>query len=254
MIHQTAIVNKNAQIGLNVEIGPYAIVEDDVVIGEGTKIGPYVVIKNGTRIGKDCKIDIGAVIGNDPQIIGLKDVKSYVLIGDNNIIREYVTIHRSGCEYEKTEIGNNNFIMGNVHIAHDCKIGNNVTITNFTGLTGHVEIEDGAVISGLVAIHQFVRIGKLSMIGGASKVTQDVPPYFMADGHPASCIGINTVGLQRNGISSKIRQDIKNAFRLLYRSHLNISQAIIRIKEEIPPSSEIEHLLTFIRNSKRGIC
>lgn len=254
MIHKTAIVNNDAKIGEGVEIGPYAIIEDDVIIGDKTKIGPHSVIKKGTRIGKDCIVDIGVVIGNDPQIIGWKDVKSYVLIGDNNIIREYVTIHRSSFKNEKTQIGDNNFIMANAHIAHDCKIANNVTITNFAGLTGHVEVEDRATISGLVAIHQFVRIGKLSMVGGGAKITQDVPPYFMADGHPASCIGINTIGLQRSGMSSRIRQDIKNAFRLLYRSHLNISQAIIKIKEEIPPSPEIEHLITFIKNSKRGIC
>lgn len=254
MRNQIAIVKSNAKIGRNVEISPYAIIEDDVTIGEKTKIGPYVVIKKGTTIGKHCKIDIGVVIGNDPQIIGWKDVKSYVVIGDNNIIREYATIHRSSFENKMTQIGDNNFIMANVHIAHDCKIGDNVTITNFTGLTGHVEVEDRAVISGLVAIHQFVRVGRLSMIGGGAKVTQDVPPYFMADGHPASCVGINTVGLQRAGISSKIRQDIKNAFRLLYRSHLNVSQALLKIEEEISSSPEIEHLIAFIKNSKRGIC
>lgn len=253
-IHKTAIVNKDAQIGLGVEIGPYSIIEDDVVIGDNTKIGPFCVIKNGTRIGKNCRIDIGVVIGNDPQISGWKPAKSYVVIGDNNIIREYVTIHRSSYENEKTQIGNNNFIMANSHIAHDCKIGNNVVITNFAGLTGHVEVEDRATISGLVAIHQFVKIGRLSMVGGGAKVTQDVPPYFIADGHPASCVGVNVVGLQRAGMSSKMRQDIKNAFRLLYRSHLNVSQALIRIKEEIPSSEEIEHLLAFIKASKRGIC
>ncbi|MEW6481449.1 MAG: acyl-ACP--UDP-N-acetylglucosamine O-acyltransferase [bacterium] len=251
---KNAIVHKDAQIGAKVEIGPFSIIEEDVIIQDGTKIGAYVVIKKGTRIGKNCYIDIGAVIGNDPQIAGWKNVKSYCFIGDNNIIREYATIHRSSYEGESTQIGNNNFIMANSHIAHDCKIGNNVVVTNFAGLTGHVEVEDKVIISGFVAIHQFVRIGCLSMIGGSSKVTQDVPPYFIADGHPASCIGINSIGLQRNGIPSKMRQDIKNAFRLLYRSHLNISQALIKIKDEIPPSPEIAHLVEFIKSSKRGIC
>ncbi|HAW50089.1 TPA: acyl-[acyl-carrier-protein]--UDP-N-acetylglucosamine O-acyltransferase [bacterium] len=253
MIHGTAIVSKNAQIGNGVEIGPYSIIEDDVVIGDGTKIGPYVVIKNA-RIGKNCNIYLGAVIGEDPQVSGWKNVSSCVVIGDNNTVREYVTVHRSFQEGKETRIGNNNFIMANAHIAHDCIIGDGVVITNFAGLTGHVVVEDRAVISGFVAIHQFVRIGRLSILGGASKVVQDVPPYFIADGHPASCVGINSIGLQRAGISTKIRQDIKNAYRLLYRSHLNTTQALIRIKEKIPASFEINHLVDFIKNSQRGIC
>jgi UDP-N-acetylglucosamine acyltransferase len=252
-IHPTAIVAKGAEIE-GAEIGPYAIIGENVRIKKGTKIGPHCVIIGWTEIGKDCDIKAGVVIGEEPQIRGAKPAKSYVMIGDGNAIREYTTIHRSSKEEEVTRIGNNNFIMAGVHIAHDCIIGDNVTITNYAGLTGHIYVEDCVVISGLVAIHQFVRIGRLAMIGGGSKVVQDVPPYIMVDGHPAEAVGLNSVGLARNGIPSKVRSEIKKAYRLLYRSHLNVSQALKRIEEEIPKSAEIVHFVEFIKASERGIC
>jgi UDP-N-acetylglucosamine acyltransferase len=254
MIHKTAIVSREANLSENVQIGPYAIIEGDVEIGQGTKIGAFTLCLNGTRIGRDCKIYNNVTIGGEPQIKGWKAVQSYVIVGDRNIIREYITIHRSSQEGSATKIGNDNFIMATAHIAHDCQIGSEVIMTNYATLAGHVIVEDRAVISGLAAIHQFVRIGRLAMVGGNSKVTQDVPPYITVDGHPAVVVGLNTVGLQRSGISPKVRQDIKVAYRFLYRSHLNITQALAKIEEEVPSSPEITHFLEFIKSSQRGIC
>jgi UDP-N-acetylglucosamine acyltransferase len=197
---------------------------------------------------------MGAVIGHVPQDKKYRGEKSFVIIGDDNVIREYVTVHRANAEGEATKIGDRNFIMANAHIAHNCQIGNEVIITNFAGLTGHVVVEDNAVISGLAAIHQFVRIGKLAMVGGSSKVVKDVPPYFLADGHPARIFGLNQEGLKRAGISAEVRNNLKRAYKLLYRSTLNIGEALKRIMEDIPNCEEIEHLVNFIRSSKRGIC
>jgi UDP-N-acetylglucosamine acyltransferase len=186
----------------------------------------------------------------DPQ----GDEESGVNIGDNNVFREYVTVHRSMYPYNYTSLGNNNYIMSGVHIAHDCKIGNNVVITNYTGLTGHVEIEDNVVISGLVAIHQFVRIGTLAMIGGNSKVTQDVIPYMLADGHPAKIRSINTVGLKRFSWDEESRNILKQIIRILYFSNSSLKEALAEIEERWGNLDFIQHLINFIRNSKRGIC
>ncbi|MBU1598722.1 acyl-ACP--UDP-N-acetylglucosamine O-acyltransferase [bacterium] len=254
MMQGRAIVAKGAKIGDGVQIGPYAIIEEDVEIGSGTKIGPFSLCLNGTRIGMNCKIYNNVTIGGEPQIKGWKPVQSYVIIGDRNVIREYVTVHRSSTQNSVTRIGNDNFIMATAHIAHNCQIGTGVIMTNYATLAGHVIVEDRAVISGLAAIHQFVRIGALAMVGGGSKVVQDVPPYIIVDGHPACAVSLNTIGLQRSGISGKVRQDLKVAYRLLYRSHLNITQALTKIEEEISPSPEIAHLLEFIKSSQRGIC
>ncbi len=254
MIHKTAIVSGEAKIGKDVQIGPYAIIEEDVEIGQATKIGAFSLCLSGTRIGRDCKIYNNVTIGGEPQIKGWKAVQSYVVVGDRNVIREYVTVHRSSTEGSTTRIGDDNFIMATTHIAHNCQIGSGVIMTNYATLAGHVIVEDRAVISGLAAIHQFVRIGRLAMVGGGSKVVQDVPPYITVDGHPAAAVSLNTVGLQRSGISGKVRQDLKVAYRFLYRSHLNITQALAKIEEEIPLSPEITHLLEFIKSSQRGIC
>jgi UDP-N-acetylglucosamine acyltransferase len=175
------------------------------------------------------------------------------VIGKKNIIREFVTIHRAVGEGNLTKVGDNNFIMANAHIAHNCKINNNIVITNFAGLTGHVEIEDYSTISGLVAIHQFVRIGRLAMVGGASKVVKDVPPYLLANGHPAQVYGLNFVGLRRHNIKNEKISILKEAFRIIYKSGLTISKALQRL-ETLPQIEEIQHLINFIKQSKRGIC
>jgi len=253
-IHPTAIVHPKANIEDDVEIGPFSIIEENITIGQGTKIGAHVILNGWTTIGKNCIIHMGCVIGHEPQIKDYKEQEAYCIIGDNNIIREYVTIHRGWKEKEKTVIGNNNYIMANAHIAHNCEIGSGVIITNYTAIAGHVIVEDKAVISGLIGIHQFCRIGTYAMIGGVSTVVKDVPPYMLTGGNPAVVYGINAVGLRRAGFSQEIRNNLKTAYKILYRSNLNTSQALEKIEKEIPPSPELKHLIEFIKNSKRGIC
>lgn len=254
-IHPTAIVEPGAKIGTKVEIGPYSIIGANVEIGEEIVIGPHVVIDGWTKIGKRNQIFHGASIGLEPQDMKFKGEETYLFIGDNNIIRENVTIHRGTEEGGgETRIGSNNLIMAYCHIAHDCQLGNHIIMSNATNLAGHVIIEDYAVLAGLTGIHQFVRVGKMAMVGAHSKVVKDVPPYILVDGHPARVNGINVVGLRRNGVSPELRQEIKRAYKFLYRSNLNISQAIEKMDQELETSPEIEHFLRFLRNAQRGIC
>ncbi|MEJ6951246.1 acyl-ACP--UDP-N-acetylglucosamine O-acyltransferase [Halanaerobiaceae bacterium ANBcell28] len=254
-VHPSAIINPGAKIGTNVEIGPYSIIGENVEIGEGTIVGSHVVIDGWTKIGKNNQIFHGASIGLEPQDLKYKGQETYLFIGDNNIIREYVTIHR-GTEtgLGETWVGNNNMIMAYCHIAHDCQLGNHIIMTNASNLAGHVIVEDHAVLSGLSGVHQFVRIGKMAMVGAHSKVVKDVPPYVLVDGHPARVNGINVVGLRRNGVKPELRHEIKRAYKMLYRSNLNISQSIERMDQELDASEEIEHFLRFLRNAQRGIC
>jgi UDP-N-acetylglucosamine acyltransferase len=254
-IHKTAVVHSGAKIGKGVEIAPYAVIGENVEIGENTKIGSHVVIDGWTKIGKDNEIFTGASIGLEPQDLKFEGEKSYVTIGDNNTIREYATIHRGTEEGGlETKIGDNNLIMAYCHVAHDCQLGNNIVMSNATNLGGHVIVEDSVVIAGLVGVHQFVRIGQMAMVGAHSKVVKDVPPYILVDGHPAAVNGINVVGLRRNGVESELRKEIKQAYKHLYRSNLNVSQAIEKMDQELDSSSEIEHFLRFLRNAQRGIC
>lgn len=253
-IHPTAIVSKEAKIGSDVEVGPYAIIGPDAEIKEKTKIGSYCLIEGNTKVGRNCQIFTGAVIGSIPQDLKYKGEKSFLEIGRNNIIREYVTINPGASEGSKTVIGNNNLLMAYSHIAHDCKIGNNCIIANCGTLAGHVLIEDKAVVGGLVAIHQFCRVGELSIIGGCSKVVQDIPPYSTCDGHPAKVYGINLIGLRRQGIKKEIIEDLKRAFKIIFFSKLSFSHAIEKVEKEISSHQEITHLIEFIKNSERGIC
>jgi len=254
-IHETAIVSSGAEIADDVEIGPYAIIGENVCIDEGTVIGPRAIIEGWTTIGKSNKIYAGAVVGNEPQDLKFKGEKSYLFIGDNNIIREYATISRGtrggGGE---TRIGNGNMFMSYVHIAHDCQIGNNIVIAHGTGVAGHVVIEDRAVIGGLAGIHQFTKVGKMAMIGAHSMVTKDIPPFIKVAGNPARVYGINIVGLRRNGVSPSVRQEIKRAYKILYRSNLNVSQAIDQMEQELPGIEEVDHFLRFLLSAERGIC
>ena len=254
-VHETAVVSPNAKIGKNVEIGPYSIIGDNVEIDDGTKIGPHVVIEGWTIIGKNNEIFHGASIGEDPQNIQYNGEKTHLFIGDNNIIRENVTIHRGTEEGGgETKIGSNNFIMAYCHVAHDCQLGNNIVMTNSATLGGHVTIEDNAVIAGLTTIHQYVRIGKTVMVGAHSKVVKDIPPYVLVDGSPAGVNGINVIGLRRNGVKPKLRKEIKRAYKILYRSDYNLDKAIEIMDQELDASEEIEHFLRFLRNAQRGIC
>jgi len=254
IIHPTAVVESGAQLGEDVEVGAYSIIGKNVRIGKRTRIDPQVFIEGWTTIGEDCVISKGAAIGGPPQDVHYQGARSFIKIGDRNLIREYVTIHRGTKEESTTCIGNDCFIMAYSHIAHNCTIEDGVIIANLGTLAGYVTVEKKAVIGGLSAAHQYVKIGAYSIIGGCSKVVKDVPPYTKADGHPASLWGLNTIGLRRGGFSPKARQLLKRAYKILFRSNLNTSQALGRIENGLDPIPEIRHLCEFIRNSKRGIC
>jgi len=254
-IHETALVHPGAKLGKNIVIGPYAIIGENVELGDGCIVGPHVVIDGSTKIGNNNKFYHGASIGVEPQDLKFKGEKSFLFIGDDNIFRENVTVSRGTAGGGgETRIGNNNLFMAYSHVAHDCQVGNNVVIANCSALAGHVTVEDRAVIGGLCGIHQFTKVGKLAMIGACSKIVKDVPPFIIADGNPARVAGINIVGLRRSGISPEIRDEIKKAYRILYRSNLTIEQAIERMEHELHGTEEIDHFIRFLRNAERGIC
>ena len=256
MIHPTAIVDPRAEIAEGVEIGPYSIIERDVVIGEGTKIAPHVVIREGTRIGKQCHIFQFSSIGEAPQAFAYKGEKTYLFIGDQNMIRESVTIHRGTLPGGgKTMIGNNNYFMAYAHVAHDCQIGNQVVMANGATLAGHIQIEDHATIGGLSAVHQFCQIGTHAFLSGLTGVSLDIPPYMLASGSRARLFGLNLVGLKRHHFSEETLRALKKAYRTIFRSGLTLEKAIKQLSEdEISRIPEVQHLLQFIQNSKRGIC
>ena len=252
-IHPTAIVSTGAKLGTGVIIGPYSIISDGVSIGENTKIGTHCVIEGNTTIGKSCEIFTGAVIGSRPQDLKFKDEKVFLDIGNNNIIREYCTLNPGTEESAKTTVGDNNLLMAYSHVAHDCHIGSGCVLANNSTLAGHVIIEDKAVIGGLVAIHQFVRIGMLSIIGGCSKVVQDIPPFSTCDGHPARVYGLNLIGLKRKGISRESIKQIGQAFKLIFNSGLSIKHAIEKVEKELEKGEEIVYLINFVKKSERGL-
>lgn len=254
-IHPTAIVDTKARLGNNIEIGPFCIIEGDVEIGDNVSIGARCTIRSGSHIGNNSQISEGVVIGMQPQDLKYKGEKTQVIIGENTQIREMASIERgtvTGRGY--TTIGDNNLIMAFSHIAHDCQIGNNVILSHGAGLAGHVTIEDRVVIGGMAGIHQFCRVGTMSMVGGVSKVTKNVPPFLLVDGNPATVAGINFVGLRRGGVNADIRAEIKKAYKILYRSDLTITQAIDQIEQTLKGFSEIDHFVRFLRDVGRGIC
>ncbi|RKY87613.1 acyl-[acyl-carrier-protein]--UDP-N-acetylglucosamine O-acyltransferase [candidate division KSB1 bacterium] len=252
-IDPTAIVKKEAEIGDNVSIGPFSIIEKNVIIGENTKIGSGVVISSGTSIGKGCNIFHGAVLGTIPQDLKFTGEETILRIGDNTTIREYATINR-GTKYSgKTVVGKNCLVMAYVHIAHDCVIKDNVILANAVNMAGHVEIDDFAIVGGIVPIHQFVKIGKHSFIGGGYRVPKDVPPYILAAEEPLTYCGLNIVGLKRRGFSREAIEIIKKVYKFIYRSSLNVSQALEIIEKEIEKTKEVNEIVRFIKSSKRGI-
>lgn len=251
--HPTALIDPKAEIDDDVVIGPYCIIESLVRISSGTQIMAYSYICPYTDIGRDNMIHMNVVLGHVPQHLGYKNCASHTRIGDRNVIREYVTIHRSWEEGKATEIGNDNFFMAMSHVAHDCRIGNNVVMANGALLGGHVTVEDGAFLSGNTIFHQYIRIGRLAIVSGGAGSGKDVPPFCIAVGR-SQVSGINVVGLRRAGIKQETRTHIKNAFKILYRSGLNVSHALDKIEQEIPNCEEIRYFVKFIRESHRGIC
>ncbi len=253
-IHETAVVAPTARIAKNVEIGPYSVIGENVEIGEGTRIGPHAVIHGWTSIGKDCRIFQFTSIGEEPQDLKFKGEKSYTFIGDRTTIREGVTIHRATGAENETRIGNDCLLMALTHVAHNCVLGNNVIMSNLASVAGHAIVEDRAVIGGMAGVHQFVKIGRNAMVGGMAKLVQDVVPYTIVDGHPAKVVGLNSVGISRAGIPLESRRNIKKAYKILYRSGLNLAEAIAVIEQEVDSCEEVDHFLRFLRNAERGIC
>ncbi|OGB89010.1 acyl-[acyl-carrier-protein]--UDP-N-acetylglucosamine O-acyltransferase [candidate division WOR-1 bacterium RIFCSPHIGHO2_01_FULL_53_15] len=252
-ISPEAAVHPKAVLGKNVEIGPFTVVGPEVMIGDGTKIAAHCLLTSQTTIGKDNVIHNGVSIGAPPQDVKYKGEKGAIIIGDKNVIREFVTIHAPSGGGE-TRLGYENFIMVHAHLPHNCRIGNQVVIGGYVGLAGYAEIEDQAVIGGLAGIHQFVRIGRLTMVGAQSKVTQDIPPFMLVEGNPAQVRGINSIGLQRRGIAQDSQSEIRKAFKLLYESGNNTAEAAKEIKKRLRPLPEIEQLVSFLEDeSRRGI-
>lgn len=249
-IHPTAIVSPRAEICLDTRIGPYVVIEDDVFIGEGCEIASHAVIKQFTTLGRRNRVCEHAVLGGLPQDVKFKGERSRLIIGDDNLIREFVTIHRASGEDEVTRIGSRNFFMIDVHIAHNCLVSDDNTFANEVALAGHITVEDHAFLSNGVGCHQFVRIGRYAMVGGKSKIIQDVLPFFMTDGNPARVRGLNIVGLRRAEFSGEERRALKEAYKLLFRSGLALEDALREMTRM--NDSNVEHLINFIRNSERG--
>jgi UDP-N-acetylglucosamine acyltransferase len=253
VIHPTAIIHERAELGENVSVGPYSVIGEKVKIGDGCRIGTSVLIDGETTLGANNQVFHAAAIGNVCQDLKYRGERTYVRIGEGNTIREYVTVNSATGEGESTVVGSNTLLMAYVHIAHNCVIGDHVVLANAVNLAGHVRVHDYATIGGVTPVHQFVEIGRYAFVGGGSRIPQDVPPFLKVAGNPAVVSGINTVGLQRHGFTAEQRSLIKRAYYILFRSDLNVSQALERIRGELPQTSEITMLVEFVANSKRGI-
>lgn len=245
-LHPSAIIAPSAELGEGVTVHPFTIIEEGVRIGDGCEIGPHAVIRTGTRMGPRNRVTVGAVLGDHPQDLKFKGEESFLDIGEGNLIREYVTLHRATGEGKSTVIGNDNLLMAYTHIGHNASVGNGVMVANCAQVAGHTIIEDFAVLGGVVGTHQFVRIGTMAMIGAYSAVRIDVPPYMMADGDPARPMRLNIVGLRRRGVSPEAIAALRTAHRILYRGELNISDALARVKEEVEMCPEVAHLIEFL--------
>lgn len=252
-IHPTAIIAPDADIAADVEIGAFAIVGEGCTIESGCVIAPRATLERNVTLGRTVKVGIGSVLGGAPQDLKYAGEETTVEIDDGTVIREYVTINRGTAHSFKTTVGTNCLIMSYVHIGHDCRIGNSVILSNVVQLAGHVTIEDKAIISGVSAVHQFARIGRHSFIGGMSRVSKDIPPFLKAVGNPVKLYGLNTIGLQRSGMDEETIRELKRAYRLLFRSDLNVTQAIERAQTEIEPLPEVKELIRFVEASERGV-
>lgn len=253
MISPLAFVDPEAKIGENCEIGPFCFIDKNVVIGDNNVLMNSVTLLAGTRVGNDNTFFPGAVIGAVPQDLKFRGEDTTVEIGDNNKIRENVTIHRGTASKGKTVVGSNNLIMENAHIAHDCEIGSGIIIGNSTKLAGEVIIDDNAILSAVVLVHQFCRIGGYTMVQGGSRTSKDIPPFIIGGREPIAYAGLNIIGLRRRGFSNEIIDNIHHAYRLIYNCNLTVAEAIEQIKAEVPMSKEIEYIIDFVAASTRGI-
>jgi UDP-N-acetylglucosamine acyltransferase len=252
-IHPTAIIAPDADIAADVEIGAFAIVGEGCNLDTGCVIAPRATLERNVTLGRDVKVGICTVLGGAPQDLKYAGEETSVEIGDGTVVREYVTVNRGTAHSFKTTVGENCLLMSYVHIGHDCRIGNSVILSNVVQLAGHVTIEDKAIISGMSAVHQFTRIGRHSFIGGMSRVSKDIPPFLKAVGNPVKLYGLNTIGLQRSGMDEETIRELKRAYRLLFRSDLNVSQAIERAQTEIESLPEVKELIRFVEASERGV-
>ena len=253
MVHPTAIVHPKAKIGPGCEIGPYCVIGGHVALGGKCKLHSHVVIDGHTKLGKENEIFPFASIGLKTQDLKWKGGVTRTDIGDGNTFREYVTIHSATGDCEVTRVGSRNTILAYCHVAHNCALGSHIIMSNVATLAGHVTVEDYAVIGGLAAVHQFCRVGKMAMIGGCSKVVQDVPPFMMADGNPAETRTVNKTGMERNGVSEEAQSALRQAYKILFREGLTVSNAIVKVEKKLPSTPEIRHLIQFVCASERGI-
>jgi UDP-N-acetylglucosamine acyltransferase len=252
-IHATAVVDPRAELDSDVTVGPYTVVGADVRIAAGTRIGAHAVIEGHTSIGRNNTILHGAVLGAPPQDLKYRGEKTFLRVGDDNIIREYATLNLACIEGETTEVGDRCLLMAYVHIAHNCRIGNDVILANSVNLAGHVEVQDHAIIGGVTPVHQFVRIGRHSIIGGGSRVPKDVPPFVCAAGNPLRVAGLNTVGLERRGFDSERRARLKQAYRILFRSEATVTAALDRLRAEFGADDDVRTLVEFFESTQRGV-
>lgn len=254
-IHKTAIIDKKAELDRDVSIGPYCIIKGKVRIRKGTQLISNVIIEGNTDVGEGCAIYPFTSIGFPPQDLKYKGEETGVIIGERNIIREYATIHRASTGGDgNTVIGSNNFLMAYVHVAHDCKLGSGIIMANAATLGGHVSMEDCVVVGGLAAVHQYSRVGAYAMVGGFSGISQDVPPYTVASGARAKLFGLNTIGLKRHGFSEDAINNLKKAYKIIFRDKNTLKDALAKVRSELPATKEIKHLIKFIEENKRGIC
>lgn len=249
-IHPTAVVSPSARIGRGVRVGPYAILEEDVLVGDDCEIAAHAVVKRFTRMGRGNRVFEHATLGGEPQDVKFRGEQSGLEIGDDNLIRESVTMHRASGESGATCVGSRNFFMVGVHVAHNCEIGDDNVFANGAALAGHVRVEDHVFLSSNVGAHQFVRFGRHAIVGGKSKIVQDVLPFFTTDGNPPRVRGLNSVGLRRGGFSADERSELKRAYALLFRSGLPLAEALSEL--EAADSPHLHHLAEFIRQSRRG--
>jgi len=253
MIHPTAIIHPKAQIGSGCQIGPYCLISEHVVLGENCQLHSHVVIDGHTTLGAQNEIFPFATIGKKTQDLKYKGGITRLEIGDRNVFREGVTVHRATNDGDATRIGSNNLFLTYVHIAHDCILGNNIIMSGYAGLAGHVVVEDNAILGGYTAVHQFCRVGKFAMTGGCSRIPQDVAPFMIVEGNPAETRTINKIGLERNGISPEAVAALRQAYKILFREELSAPNALLKIEKELPQFPEVQHLVQFVRGSQRGI-
>jgi UDP-N-acetylglucosamine acyltransferase len=252
-VHATALLDPTAELGDDVEIGAYAIIGPGTRIGSGTRVLPHAVIVQDTTIGERCEIHYGAVVGGDPQDKKYEGEHTVCVIGNDTVIREFVTVSRGTRALGRTQIGDGCLLMAYVHVAHDCQIGDGVILSNAVNLAGHVTVDEMAIIGGMTPVHQFVRIGAHAFVGGGSRVQKDIPPFVKAAGNPIQLFGLNAVGLDRRGFPENVKAELKRAYRLFFQSKLNIGQALERARDELHPYPEIVRFLTFIAESERGV-